>query len=57
MLKIKLITFVLFFAFINNVFAEVVNKIEIKGNKRISTETIKVYGKIKPLNSDFSDGI
>ena len=38
MLKIKLITFVLFFALINNVFAEVVNKIEIKGNKRISTE-------------------
>ncbi len=55
MLKIKLITLLLFFTFINNVFAEVVNKIEIKGNKRISAETIKVYGKIKPINSDFSN--
>ena len=27
--------------------AEMVNKIEIDGNSRISDETIKVYGKIK----------
>tara|TARA_B100001057_G_scaffold495330_1_gene594118 strand:+ start:1225 stop:3462 length:2238 start_codon:yes stop_codon:yes gene_type:complete len=56
MLKIKLLTFIFFFTFINSVIAEVINKIEIKGNKRISSETIKVYGKIKPVNSDFSDG-
>ena len=54
MLKIKLITFIFYFILINNVIAEVVNKIEIKGNKRVSSETIKVYGQIKPLNSDFS---
>ena len=34
--------------------AEVVKKIEISGNKRISDETIKVYGEINELNSDFS---
>ena len=41
---------------ISNVFAETVSKIEINGNKRISPETIKVYGQIKPINSDFTDG-
>jgi outer membrane protein insertion porin family len=34
--------------------AEIVKKIEISGNKRISDETIKVYGEINELNSDFS---
>ena len=34
--------------------AEVVNKIEINGNKRVSEETIKVYGNLKELGSDFS---
>ena len=33
--------------------AEVVNKIEIKGNKRISDETVKVYGSIS-LGKDLS---
>ena len=41
---------------ISNIFAETVSKIEINGNKRISSETIKVYGQIKPINSDFTEG-
>ena len=56
MLKIKFVALIFLFTFINNVFAEVVNQIKIKGNKRVSSETIKVYGQIKPLNSDFTDG-
>ena len=32
--------------------AEIVNKIDISGNKRISDETIKVYGDIKSTGSD-----
>ena len=34
--------------------AEVVNKVVIKGNKRVSDETIKVYGEIK-TNKDYSE--
>ena len=34
--------------------AEIVKKIEIDGNVRISEETIKVYGDLKELNSDYS---
>ena len=34
--------------------AEIVKKIEIDGNVRISDETIKVYGDLKELNSDYS---
>ena len=41
--------------FLSQLKAEVINNIEINGNKRISAETIKVYGQIKPLNSDFSN--
>ena len=35
--------------------AEIVNEIEISGNKRVSDETVKVYGEIKPIGSDFSN--
>ena len=35
-----------------NASAEIVKKIEVNGNKRISEETIKIYGKIK-LNENF----
>ncbi len=55
MLKIKFIYIIFFLSLFNNSFAEIVNKIEINGNKRVSPETIKVYGQIKPLNSDFTD--
>ena len=41
----SLITFI--FLFYSNVNAEVLNNIIIKGNKRISEETIKVYGEIE----------
>ncbi len=34
--------------------AEIVKKIEINGNTRISDETIKVYGQLKKPNSDYS---
>ena len=34
--------------------AEIVNQIEINGNKRVSDETIKVYGDIKQVGSDFT---
>ena len=44
--------FFLFFNFI--VSAEIVKKIDIKGNERISPETIKVYGEII-LNNDYSN--
>ncbi len=52
----KFFTLALSIFFITNfAYAEIVNKIEISGNKRISEETIKVYGDIKPLGSDFSN--
>ena len=35
------------FFLITNLFAEVANKIKIQGNKRISSETIKVYGNLE----------
>jgi outer membrane protein insertion porin family len=34
--------------------AEIVNQIEITGNKRVSDETIKVYADIKQVGSDFT---
>ena len=37
-----------------NVSAEIVNKVEVKGNNRISVETIKIYGKIK-LNENYNE--
>ena len=52
--RILIITLVLnfFFSFLN---AEVVKKIEINGNKRISDETIKVYGEFRnSLGQDLS---
>ena len=54
MIKINLILiyFLLFFSIAN---AEIVKEIKIEGNKRVSDETIKVYGDIKPIGSDFSN--
>ena len=34
--------------------AEIIKKIEISGNKRVSNETIKVYGDIN-INQDYSE--
>jgi outer membrane protein assembly factor BamA len=49
----KLLIFFFYFTF--NVNAEIINNIEISGNKRISKETILVLGDISPnknLNKD-----
>ena len=32
--------------------AEIINEIIIAGNKRVSDETVKVYGEIKPIGSN-----
>ncbi len=45
--------FIFFFIFFNYANAELANELVIEGNKRISAETIKVYGDIK-LKSDYS---
>jgi len=39
---------------LSNLNAEIVKKVEINGNNRISDETIKVYGNIK-INKDYSE--
>ena len=38
----------------SSLFAEIAQKFSVEGNKRISSETIKVYGDIK-LNKDYSE--
>ena len=50
---LSIILSVLFF--VESSLAEIVNEIQISGNKRVSDETIKVYGDIKPKGSDFSN--
>jgi len=50
MLKIYTTLFVLFFFSLS---AEIAQKLEVKGNNRISTETIKVYGEIT-IGKDYS---
>ena len=42
-----------FFIFLTSVTAEIINKIEVKNNDRISKQTIITYGKIE-LNKDYS---
>tara|TARA_B100001769_G_scaffold266750_1_gene253375 strand:+ start:886 stop:3111 length:2226 start_codon:yes stop_codon:yes gene_type:complete len=49
MIKILVIIVILFSQFVS---AEIINKVNVIGNERISTETIKVYGGIK-INSDY----
>ena len=52
----KLLSIILSVIFIaGSSFAEIVNEIQINGNKRVSDETVKVYGEIKPKGSDFSN--
>ena len=52
----KLLSIILSVIFIaGSSFAEIVNEIQISGNKRVSDETVKVYGEIKPKGSDFSN--
>ena len=47
-----IISFVVLFS--NNLYSEIINKINIDGNKRISDETIKLFGGIE-VNKDYSD--
>ena len=49
----KYIILIYFFLSLN-LSAEIIQKLEVKGNNRISTETIKVYGEIT-FNKDYSD--
>ena len=52
---LKLITFILLTIFyVSTVNAEIVKRIEISGNKRVSDETIKIYGNIN-INKDYSE--
>ena len=48
--------FIIIILFLSNSIsqAEVVNQVQIDGNKRISNETIKVYGEIE-LNKNYSE--
>ncbi len=53
---IKLFTsLTLFFLFfVNNLYSEIIKNIQITGNKRVSEETVKIYGDIN-LNQDYSE--
>ena len=54
-IKIKQIIFLILLSLlcVSQVNSEIVKKIEILGNKRVSDETIKIYGEIK-INQDYS---
>ena len=55
MVKKYLNILICLFAFtMSNLKAEIIKKIEIEGNSRISEETIKVYGDLKGTNVDYS---
>tara|TARA_B100000029_G_scaffold505712_1_gene586869 strand:- start:1143 stop:3383 length:2241 start_codon:yes stop_codon:yes gene_type:complete len=54
MKKIILNLLLFIFIFSSNAFAEILKKIEVSGNKRISEATIKVYGGIK-INKDYQN--
>ena len=47
--KLRLITYItiLYFIFQSTVFSEIVKKIEVKGNERISNETIIMFANVK----------
>ena len=49
MKKLVLVLYLVICSFAN---AEIVKKLEVEGNKRISEETIKVYGEIE-INKDY----
>ena len=50
----KILTFLFFLLYFSAVKAEVVENIIIEGNKRISDETIKIYGEVE-LNKNFNE--
>ena len=52
--KISYCLIIIFFLFFKNSHAEIIKNIDIKGNQRISKETIIVLGNIS-TNQDFDD--
>ena len=46
-IKLFFVFFIFFGFFIANAHSDVVNKVQIEGNKRISKETIVIFGDIK----------
>ena len=52
--KIIIYSFLFFNLLFSILHAEIVNKVIIVGNERVSDETIKIYGKID-LNVDYSN--
>jgi len=53
-LKIKILFIILLFSFNTILNAEIVNKIEVKGNDRISSETIKMFSEVS-TNDDLNE--
>ena len=49
-----LVIIILSLFYTSTAFSEVVKKIDISGNNRVSDETIKIYGDIK-VNQDYSE--
>ena len=49
-----LITTLIYLFYSFPIMAEVVNKIDISGNSRVSDETIKIYGSIK-INENYTE--
>ena len=49
------ITIIFLFFFISNSLAEIIKNVDVKGNKRISKETIILFGNIK-LNHEINSG-
>jgi len=52
-MKIKLVTILIFLLCTSYSFAEIVKKIEIEGNERVNTETIKIFGGVS-INEDLN---
>ena len=50
----KRLLIIIFLLFTNNLSAEVIKKIEITGNERVSDETVKVYGGVS-VNQDIDN--
>ena len=53
-LKIKILFIILLFSFNTILNAEIINKIEVKGNDRISSETIKMFSEVS-TNDDLNE--
>ncbi len=53
MIKKNIFLFLIFLVF-SSLKAEIINEVKIEGNKRVSDETVKVYGEIE-LNKDFTE--